>query len=119
MAGNRLVSERLMDLLLAELRTAEAISEENDPDIDAGGRPKAAMRRSGGKERIETIGLLARTLEKLIELKRLEKNRDGRDGPETERLRDELLQRLKMMERRRLDAVLKTLSARGAPADGG
>lgn len=110
-----------MDLLLAELRTAEAISEENDPDIDAGGRPKAAMRRSGGKERIETIGLLARTLEKLIELKRLEseKNRDGRDGPETERLRDELLQRLKMMERRRLDAVLKTLSARGAPADGG
>ncbi|MEE2952412.1 MAG: hypothetical protein VYD57_14365 [Pseudomonadota bacterium] len=121
MAGNRLVAERLMDLLLAEIGTAEAVFEENGPEPEAESRSKGTTRRSGAKERIETIGLLARTLEKLIDLKRLEANEgpDGQEGPETERLRDELLRRLKLMERRRLDAALKAMIAQGAPADGG
>lgn len=61
-----------------------------------------------GKARIDAIGQLTRTLEKLLELKRLEtvnrKQASEGDDAETQRLRGELLRRLKALDARRQEA---------------
>ena len=58
----------------------------------AGGEAAPAPRRASAKERVESIGQAARTLEKLLELKRLERlavEGGDADAAETARLREE------------------------------
>ena len=73
-------------------------------------KTRPALRRAAGlplglaKERIDVLGQLTRTLEKLLDLKRLERlaSESGQtDEAETRRLRAEFLARLKSLDRRR------------------
>lgn len=86
-----LLSERLLTVLRREMDALEADDE----------APPGA-----GKGRIDAVAQMTRTLEKLLELKRLEaleaRGGDDPDG-ETVRLRGELLQRLKALDARRRD----------------
>jgi hypothetical protein len=89
-----LLSERLLTVLRREMDALDA-DEEAPP--------------GGGKGRIDAVGQMTRTLEKLLELKRLEaleaRGGDDPDG-ETVRLRGELLQRLKALDARRRDGAV-------------
>jgi hypothetical protein len=62
---------------------------------------------TGEKARIDAIALATRTLEKLIELKRLD-GPDGAEGDEAEgrRLRDELMRRLRLIDEARGGGLL-------------
>lgn len=86
-----LVSERLWRALTGEVDALEASA---PPEGEA-----------PGKARLDAIGTLARVLEKLLELRRLEAlaRRDGEDGEggEGARLRDELVRRLRLLDERR------------------
>ncbi|MEF2073822.1 hypothetical protein [Consotaella aegiceratis] len=61
------------------------------------------------KARIEAIGQMTRTLEKLLELKQLEalamRGADDADDAETLRLREEMMKRLKAIDAQRLDGA--------------
>ncbi|MDY8109105.1 hypothetical protein U0C82_08095 [Fulvimarina sp. 2208YS6-2-32] len=111
MVERRLISDRLMDLLLAEVRTIEAAYEENKPSTRAEDRMIALPSKESlavAKDRIDRIGLVARTLERLMEVRRAEiagAEREGGDDAETVRLRDELLRRLKILDQRRQAAA--------------
>ncbi|MCC4296544.1 hypothetical protein [Aurantimonas coralicida] len=111
-----LLSERLFVLLRREVETLQAEFSDNIPLSQAAGAaradaaraatangakrrapPKAggeaapAPRRASAKERVESIGQAARTLEKLLELKRLERlavEGGDADAAETARLRE-------------------------------
>ena len=86
-----LLSERLLSVLRREMAALEA--EDEAPP-------------GGAKGRIEAVGQMTRTLEKLLELKRLEALAEhGGDDPdgETVRLRAEMLRRLKALDARRRD----------------
>lgn len=93
--SRRLLSERLLEALTSEVDALEAQSDE-------GAEPMS------GKARIDAIGQLTRTLEKLLELKQLEtvnrKQASEGDDAETQRLRGELLRRLKALDARRQEA---------------
>ena len=87
-----LLSERLLAVLRQEMAALEA-------DLDESEGPPGGM-----KSRIEAVGQMTRTLEKLLELKRLEalEARGGEDGDgETARLRAEMLRRLQALDARR------------------
>ena len=91
MAGSSL-SERLLAVLTGEMAALEA-------ECAGGDGPPG-----GAKGRIEAVGQMTRTLEKLLELKRLEvlEARGGEDGDgETARLRAEMLRRLQSLDARR------------------
>ena len=74
----------------------------------AGGEAASAPRRASAKERVESIGQAARTLEKLLELKRLERlavEGGDADAAETARLREEFLSRLRSLDARRREGA--------------
>ena len=74
----------------------------------AGKRGLADRPLGSAKERIDALGQLTRTLEKLLDLKRLEKlaSEGGQaDEAETRRLRAELLARLKSLDMRRREGA--------------
>ena len=89
-----LLSERLLAVLRQEMAALEA-------DLAESEGPPGAV-----KGRIEAVGQMTRTLEKLLELRRLESLAErGGDDPdgETARLRAEMLRRLQALDRRRRD----------------
>ncbi|WP_148227537.1 hypothetical protein [Fulvimarina pelagi] len=95
-----------MTLLLAEVAAVETTEKDNDPNSgDAGSQGKAQSGRVlSGKERIDTIAQITRTLEKLMELKRAEAAEAAslwEDPAETERLSRELVKRLRILDRKR------------------
>ncbi len=87
-----------MAALDAETRALEAEVEDNNPENGEGSR-------SGAKARIEAIGQVTRTLEKLLELRRLEAlamvTGQEEDAAETQKLRREMLKRLRAIDARR------------------
>ncbi len=84
------LSERLLGALTREIEGLEADAPGEGP---------------GGKARVEAISLLARTLEKLLELTRLERSPGEEAAPsEGERLRNELMRRLRAIHRRSLES---------------
>ena len=71
-------------------------------------RKTTALPLGSAKERIDALGQLTRTLEKLLDLKRLERlaSEGGQaDEAETRRLRAELLTRLKSLDMRRREGA--------------
>lgn len=91
----RSMADRLMAALDAEMRALERTLEENNPENG----------RAGGKVRIDAIGQVTRTLEKLLELRRLEAlaNATGEeaDAAETAKARAEMMKRLRAIDERR------------------
>lgn len=63
---------------------------------------KAPTARGGFKERADALILLARTLEKLLELRSLESAAGQDDEAETLRLRDDFMRRLRELDARRV-----------------
>ncbi|TFF20501.1 hypothetical protein E3C22_16460 [Jiella endophytica] len=63
---------------------------------------KAPTARGGFKERADALILLARTLEKLLELRSLESAAGQDDEAETLRLRDDFMRRLRELDARRI-----------------
>lgn len=128
-----LLSERLFVLLRREVETLQAEFSDNIPlsraagaaraqaartatangakrraPARAGGEAAPAPRRASAKERVESIGQAARTLEKLLELKRLERlavEGGDADAAETARLREEFLSRLRSLDARRREGA--------------
>ena len=105
-------SDRLMAVLRREIDDLHDSVQENDPDtgrapadgLDAAGGTGRRRRAVGAKERIDALGQLTRTLEKLLELKRLEgvaAQGEAAGEAETARLRAELLDRLRSLDARR------------------
>ena len=104
-------SDRLMAVLRREIDDLHDGLKENDPEtghapadgLGAAGE-SGRRRRPGAKERIDALGQLTRTLEKLLELKRLEGiavQGEAAGEAETARLRAELLDRLRSLDARR------------------
>lgn len=101
--GDLLLSERLLAVLTREMDALEESSKEFKHS--SGGDPVVGGGVSAGaKGRIEAVGQMTRTLEKLLELTRLEamaaRGDEDEDG-EAARLRDELLKRLRALDARR------------------
>ena len=93
------LSARLLLLLTRELSALERVCEDYVPD-GASGREDAA----GAKARVEAVALVTRTLEKLLELKRLEAlsaRGDMDEDAEAARLAEEMLRRLRALDARR------------------
>lgn len=139
----RLLSDRLMVLLRGEIYAFERAARQ-DRSVTAGGKRPAgagagagvgvkvgvdgvgvdgavagrAAPGAGRKERIDALSLLTRTLEKLLDLKRLEllagKGGEEEDG-ETVRLREELMARLKALDARRAGRM-RLFDAEDGPA---
>jgi hypothetical protein len=117
------LSARLLVLLTRELAALERVCEENSPEDVPGDK-----REAGAKGRVEAVALVTRTLEKLLELKRLEAlsaRGDTDEDAEAARLAAEMLRRLRALDaRRRGGAVLFEADGRfrgagavdGAPA---
>ncbi|MER0238657.1 hypothetical protein [Fulvimarina sp. MAC8] len=103
-----------MTLLLAEITTIETAIKENNPITIKADTP---TKDRGGKERIDMIAQMTRTLEKLIDLKRAEMadeaSREG-DPAETERLSRELVKRLKVLDRKRREIESRTVDVETA-----
>lgn len=119
------LSERLLAMLDGEIARLEREIKDNNPKKSSGklptarsepadcggaapassGRPAGRKTAGGTKERIEAIGQLTRTLEKLLELKRLERLAAGggeaADDAETAKLRAEMMKRLRALDARR------------------
>ncbi|BDA83681.1 hypothetical protein Sa4125_12230 [Aureimonas sp. SA4125] len=112
------LSARLLVLLTRELSALERVCEENSPD-DAG----EDRRDAGAKGRVEAVALVTRTLEKLLELKRLEAlsaRGDTDEDAEAARLATEMLRRLRALDaRRRGGAVLFAADGRYRGMDEG
>ena len=106
-----LLAQRLLQALTGEVdvlekarpkRRVRKAGSEGEP---ASAEPKAGVRSGEGKARIEAIGHLTRTLEKLLELRQLEAltqtaEAEG-DDAETERIRREMLKRLRTLDEKR------------------
>lgn len=107
-----------MKLLLVEIAAVEVLNKENSPSAI---KPDAAVKERSGKERIDMISQMTRTLEKLIDLKRVEAaenaTRDG-DPAETERLSKELVKRLQVLDRKRRGVENGASDQDASPADG-
>ncbi len=113
----KLPSDRLLALLTREIDIFEIAIKEYKPVKEAlgqtaVGRPKGAAgvgtdrtrEFAAAKERIDLLVQMTRTLEKLLELRRLEMlaaQGGDEDGAETARLREELLNRLRNLDARR------------------
>ncbi len=101
-----LLSDRLLRALTQELARLEA-GRPARRKAGAGEEGEAAGpgRGADAKARIEAIGQLTRSLEKLLELREIEALRHRADSEgddvETERLRAEMLKRLRAMDARR------------------
>ena len=101
------LTNRLLAVLTDEMATLEG-------EAAAGTAGPAS-----GKARLDALGQMTRTLEKLIELKRLEAGGAG-DGADAPRLRREMMRRLRALEaRRNLAARAVGAAAGGASAPGG
>lgn len=102
MESGALLSERLMRALTIEVRALEKASKALRARAAETGEADPAP---GAKARVEAISQSARTLEKLLELQRLEalqqKTDSEDDAAETDRLRAEMLKRLRAMDARR------------------
>ena len=119
--GDAPLSARLLVLLTRELAALERASEDQShgPDLAEGrdGAPTA-------KARVEAVALVTRTLEKLLELKRLEAlsaRGDADEDAEAARLAAEMLRRLRALDARRRGGA-QLFDARGgyrAAGDGG
>ncbi|KQT54255.1 hypothetical protein ASG43_01115 [Aureimonas sp. Leaf454] len=107
-ASGTLLADRLLALFGFELGVLERAVEPLRADADEGERDFGV----GAKARIEALGQMVRTLEKLLELKQLEAlaSGAGAEGPdaEAERLAAELMRRLRVLDRRRRAAGLPT-----------
>ncbi len=126
----KLPSDRLLALLTREIDVFEiAIKEykpvKATPGRSAVGRPRVAAGAGtdrtrefvAAKERIDLLVLMTRTLEKLLELRRLEMlaaQGGDEDEAETARLREELLNRLRSLDARRRAGPALFDTARGA-----
>lgn len=118
------LSERLLAVLRREMDALEAGDKELRPRSGRGGGTAEAAEAGGpaslggAKGRIEAVGQMTRTLEKLLELKRLEAleaRGDGDEDDEAARLREEMLKRLKALDaRRRAGPTLFTADGRFA-----
>ncbi|WP_206454857.1 hypothetical protein [Aurantimonas marina] len=113
----KLPSDRLLALLMLEIDVFEIAIKENKPAKEtpaqaAVGRPKRAAGAgtdrtrefAAAKERIDLLVQMTRTLEKLLELRRLEvlaAQGGAEDEAETAQLREELLNRLRSLDARR------------------
>lgn len=113
----KLPSDRLLALLTREIDVFEIVVKENNPEKAtssrvAVGQPKRAAgvatdrtrEFAAAKERIDLLVQMTRTLEKLLELRRLEMlaaQGGAEDEAETARLREELLSRLRSLDARR------------------
>lgn len=95
--GMKGVADRLLALLRVELRAFETSVKDTGPNNDA-----SAM---SGRVRFETIAQMTKTLEKLLDLKRLERLADvpeAADEGEARRLRSEMMRRLRALDARRV-----------------
>ena len=96
------MAERMTRLLNADLAALELRFKDNGPDAE-GSSPNAV------KARVEAVSQIARTLEKLLDLKRLEalaqEAASGEDEAETAKLRKELMSRLRAVDARRFDGA--------------
>ncbi|KQT55262.1 MULTISPECIES: hypothetical protein [unclassified Aureimonas] len=107
-----LMADRLLALFGFELavieRSVEPLKAEDGEIRDVA---------TGAKGRIEALGQMVRTLEKLLELKQLEAlAAGGTEAPdaEAERLAAELMRRLRVLDRRRRGGVKVVAAADGA-----
>ncbi|SJZ65569.1 hypothetical protein [Consotaella salsifontis] len=111
------------------VRRGSAKTKRAAPSTVAEGPVKAASARTvrrpaGGdlKGRIEAIGQMTRTLEKLLELKQLEaltmRGGGAEDDAETVRLREEMMKRLKAIDARRAVGSSLFAEVAGEPAAG-
>jgi hypothetical protein len=122
-AKSRLLSDRLLRALTQELAQLEAARPARRRGAEAGEEAplRTADAKGDAKARIEAIGHLTRSLEKLLELREIEAL--GRsaaaegDDAETERLRAEMLKRLRALDARRVEGG--GLFAPGPSAEGG
>ena len=96
-----MLADRLLALFGFELGVLERSVEPLQAEAEESGRDIAA----GAKGRIEALGHMVRTLEKLLELKQMEAlaSGQGAEAPdaEAERLAAELMRRLRVLDRRR------------------
>ncbi len=104
--AGKLLSDRLLRALTQEMTALEAArpakrkrGAEGETEADGASRP------ADTKARIEAIGHLTRSLEKLLELRQIETlgltaQAEGDDAA-TERLREEMLKRLRALDARR------------------
>lgn len=96
--AKKLMADRLSRLLQSDLLALERHFKEYDPDCGPGGATAI-------KGRVEAVSQITRTLEKLLELRRLEalilEEASAEDEAETARLREELLRRLRAVDERR------------------
>ena len=104
--AGKLLSDRLLRALTQEMTALEAArpakrkrGAEGETEADGASRP------ADTKARIEAIGHLTRSLEKLLELRQIETlgltaQAEGDDAT-TERLREEMLKRLRALDARR------------------
>jgi hypothetical protein len=106
MPGRRKVflADRLTVLLKAELTSLEAARKiERAGGERTGAEEDAVSRPADVKARVEAVSQITRTLEKLLELRRLEAlgEAEDEDEAETGRLREELMTRLRALDARR------------------
>lgn len=103
--GRNLMADRLTRLLNADLGALERQAKEQSPS-GAEVEPASATAIKG---RVEAISQITRTLEKLLELRRLEtltlEEANAEDEAETQRLREELLARLRAVDARRTEGA--------------
>lgn len=107
--GAALLSGRLLRVLTREMDALERASDAARPKPAEDGGGEGAADAAGSKARIEAVGQMTRTLEKLLDLRRLEALAVSGDSDDAEaaRLREELLRRLRALDaRRRAGATL-------------
>ncbi|MCE7027008.1 hypothetical protein [Jiella avicenniae] len=106
-----LLSDRLFALLMREVARLEEDDKDVSPMARAAPRSKAEAgaeaksrqpARAGFKERADALGLLTRTLEKLLELRALEASAGRDDETETLRLREDFMRQLRALDARRV-----------------
>ena len=104
--GRLSLSERLLVVLTGEIEALEKVVKDYKPNPAEAGKRAAGeeVNAAGAKGRIEVIGQATRTLEKLLELKRLEAlamRGGGDEDGEAVRLAAELMKRLRALDARR------------------
>lgn len=100
--ADKLMADRLAMLLRSDLSALERHFQEGSPN-------EAPVAASAIKGRVEAVSQITRTLEKLLELRRLEalslEEASAEDEAETQRLRDELMRRLRAVDARRIEGA--------------
>ena len=88
------LADRLLSRLRDEIATFERQIKDDSPIDDA----------AGTRHRFDAIAQMTKLLEKLLDLKRLERSvvcDDGEEGPEARRMQAEMMKRLRALDRRR------------------